>query len=179
MRESHRHQQGAALATVTIMLLLLGGLAFAGVRLLTEQRLITGLHAKREQAFRAAEYALTAAEARLSTASSFATPEAVLPGSCGTGESAGYCLSHSEEMPGRTFARFRDRSAAANTSTAGDTAYAPRYVVEPLVDARAGMPIVQPGAYSVPPLVYRVTAVGFDQEDDMARMLEILMRPSP
>lgn len=173
--------RGMALATVAIILLLLGALAFAGVRMLADHRLIASAYAQREHALRAAEYALEQAEHELRT--SLAQPlhdMAVAAGSCGTGNQAGYCTADTHGRPGWSFARFHASGTAANTRAAGNDAHAPRYVVELLPDRHPGTPLALSGTYGpAPAVIYRVTAAGFSMDGDMPRMLQTLVRPAP
>ena len=173
--------RGMALATVAIILLLLGALAFAGVRMLADHRLIASAYAQREHALRAAEYALEQAERELRTASAQTLHDmAVAAGSCGTGNQAGYCTADTHGRPGWSFARFRASGTAANTRAAGNDAHAPRYVVELLPDRHPGTPLAQSGTYGpAPAVIYRVTAAGFSMDGDMPRMLQTLVRPAP
>lgn len=176
-----QRQRGMALATVAIILLLLGALAFAGVRMLADHRLIASAYAQRDHALRAAEYALEQAELALRTASSQTLHDmAVSAGTCGMGHQAGYCAADVQGRPGWTFARFHESGPAATTRVAGNGVNAPRYVVELLPDRHPGTPLALTGTYgTAPALVYRVTAAGFGKDGGMPRMLQILVRPAP
>lgn len=175
------HHRGMALATVAIILLLLGALAFAGVRMLADHRLITSAYAQREHALRAAEYALTQAEHEVGMVSAQALRDmAVASGGCGTGIQAGYCAGDTQGHPGWSFARFRKSGAEANTRAAGNDVHPPRYVLELMPDRHPGTALSRPGTYgAVPAVIYRVTAAGFSQDGGMARMLQTLVRPAP
>lgn len=177
----HIRHRGMALATVAVVLLLLGALAFSGVRMLADHRLIASAYAQREHALRAAEYALTQAEHELGMASTQTMPDMIVAGgSCGTGSQAGYCAADAQGHPGWSFARFRDSGSAINTRKAGNTAHAPRYVLEPLPDRQPGTPLGLLGTYgTAPAIVYRVTAAGFSEDGGMARLLQTLVRPAP
>lgn len=182
MLKRHRYgmqQRGAALATMAIMLLLLGALALASMRLLADHRLIAIAYLQREQALRAAEVGLAAAEHWLATrAVQTEIVAEVLPGTCMTSNAAGRCAADLDGKPGWMFARFRETGAAANTRMT-EAAITARYVVETLPDHSAGLPLTQPGTYGASPaIIHRITAAGFDREGGMARLLQTVVRPA-
>lgn len=170
--------RGIALPVVAIVLVMLGALAFAVLRMLADHRLVAQSAVQRETAFRAAERALASAEHAVAANGLDAMPTGLTAGTCGTGEQAGYCMASVDGRPGWSFASFTLTGPQANTIGTGSGNDAPRYVLELLPDRSPGMLMTMPNEYGGPapatPAVL-VTAAGFGSDTRIMRMLQTMI----
>lgn len=190
-----RHQTGASLIFVMMILTIVSLLGVAGIQLSSLAERGARNDRDIQIAWQSAEAALVDAEAEMYVQTSPSPRVAVfsaandasgfLPGCGSTGNNLGLCalvntgkpawltvdFTNPSTSPSTPFGQFTGRTFAFGTAGA-QPSMKPRYVIEPIRD-----PGDRDMGNANPKLIYRVTAMGFGPRPEIQSVVQMLYRP--